>query len=204
MILDVMYYIVVTPLLTVTLTKIAYSGEQEMVVVDALKRMDSILNIQPLSEPAQYEMPKDNSVELRNVSYRYKGSSDYAVRELNISIGSGEHIALVGPSGGGKTTVSRLAARFWDVTGGKITLGGMNVSTADPETLFSELKIEDVLKEYDLWFYCWIYLPETHYNNAQNIIETNFEPLIYNDDIVNFWIYTYTDFEYQKCKEYVC
>ena len=64
-----------------------------------------------------------------------------------------------------------------------------------------ELKIEDVLKEYDLWFYCWIYLPETHYNNAQNIIETNFEPLIYNDDIVNFWIYTYTDFEYQKCKE---
>ena len=64
-----------------------------------------------------------------------------------------------------------------------------------------ELKIEDVLKEYDLWFYCWIYLPETHYNNAQNIIETNFEPLIYNDDIVNFWIYTYTDFDYQKYKE---
>lgn len=141
MILDVMYYIIVTPLLTVTLTKIAYSGEQEMVVVDALKRMDSILNIQPLSEPARYEMPKDNSVELRNVSYRYKGSSDYAVRELNISIGSGEHIALVGPSGGDKTTVSRLAARFWDVTGGKITLGGMNVSTADPETLFSAYSI---------------------------------------------------------------
>lgn len=138
-ILDVMYYIIVTPLLTVTLTKIAYSGEQEMVVVDALKRMDSILNIQPLSEPAQSEMPKDNSVELRNVSYRYKGSSDYAVRELNISIGSGEHIALVGPSGGGKTTTAELIARFFDVTEGSILIGGADIRSIPQDELMKQV-----------------------------------------------------------------
>ncbi|MBQ5989695.1 MAG: ABC transporter ATP-binding protein [Oscillospiraceae bacterium] len=127
LILDVMYYIIVTPLLTVTLTKIAYSGEQEMIVADALKRMDSILEITPLKDTSSSEHPKDNSVELVNVGYKYKDAADYAVKDLNLKIGSGEHIALVGPSGGGKTTTAELIARFFDVTEGKITFGGADI-----------------------------------------------------------------------------
>ena len=127
LILDVMYYIIVTPLLTVTLTKIAYSGEQEMIVADALKRMDSILDITPLEDTSSAEHPKDNSVALVNVGYKYKDAAEYAVKDLNLKIGSGEHIALVGPSGGGKTTTAELIARFFDVTEGKITVGGADI-----------------------------------------------------------------------------
>ncbi|WP_455529698.1 ABC transporter ATP-binding protein [Ruminococcus sp.] len=139
MILNVMYYIIVTPLLTVTLTKIAYSGEQEMVVVDALKRMDSILNIQPLAEAKKVELPKDNSVELKNVSFRYMDSADYAVKGLNIKIDSGEHIALVGPSGGGKTTTAELIARFFDVTEGSVLIGGADIRNIPQEELMKQV-----------------------------------------------------------------
>ncbi len=111
-ILNVMYYIIVTPLLTVTLTKIAYSGEQEMVVVDALERIDHIMKIEPLADKTGTAEPKDNSVTLENVSFRYKDAQTDAVHGLNISIAGGEHIALVGPSGGGKTTTAELIARF--------------------------------------------------------------------------------------------
>ncbi len=135
LILDVMYYIIVTPLLTVTLTKIAYSGEQEMIVGDALKRMDSILEITPLEDTSSSEHPKDNSVELVNVGYKYKDAADYAVKDLNLKIGSGEHIALVGPSGGGKTTTAELIARFFDVTEGKIMVGGADIRHIPQEEL---------------------------------------------------------------------
>ena len=135
LILDVMYYIIVTPLLTVTLTKIAYSGEQEMIVADALKRMDSILEIAPLEDTSSAEHPKDNSVELVNVGYKYKDAAEYAVKDLNLKIGSGEHIALVGPSGGGKTTTAELIARFFDVTEGKITVGGADIRHIPQEEL---------------------------------------------------------------------
>lgn len=139
MILNVMYYIIVTPLLTVTLTKIAYSGEQEMVVIDALKRMDSILDIEPLKSPEKTEHPQDNSVELRNVAYRYKDSAEDAVHDLNIRIASGEHIALVGPSGGGKTTTAELIARFFDVTGGSILIGGADIRNIPQDELMDQV-----------------------------------------------------------------
>ena len=139
MILNVMYYIIVTPLLTVTLTKIAYSGEQEMVVTDALMRMESVLDIEPLSESGRPETPRDNSVTLENVCYRYKDAETDAVHNLNICIKRGEHIALVGPSGGGKTTVAELIARFFDVTKGIISIGGVDIRSIPQEQLMKRI-----------------------------------------------------------------
>ena len=139
MILNVMYYIIVTPLLTVTLTKIAYSGEQEMVVVDALKRMDNILNIEPLNNTGKKVFPKDNSVELSGAGYKYKDSSGFAVHDVNIKIKSGEHIALVGPSGGGKTTTAELIARFFDVTEGTVKIGGVDIRDIPQEELMRQI-----------------------------------------------------------------
>lgn len=138
-ILNVMYYIIVTPLLTVTLTKIAYSGEQEMVVVDALERIDTIMKIEPLADGTGSAEPQDNSVTLENVSFRYKDAQTDAVHGLNISIASGEHIALVGPSGGGKTTTAELVARFFDVTEGCIKIGGVDIRELDQKKMMERV-----------------------------------------------------------------
>ena len=127
LILNMMYYIIITPLLTVTLTKIAYAGEQEMQVIDSIKRIDGILNIRPLSETDQEKQPKDYSVELKNIRYRYPDAEKDAVHDLSLSIPSGQHVAFVGPSGGGKTTTAALIARFFDVQEGAIEIGGVNV-----------------------------------------------------------------------------
>lgn len=126
-ILNIMYYIIVTPLLTVTLTKVAYSGEHEMVVVDALSRIDTILDMQPLEEAEGNKMPKDYAITLLHVSYRYKDSAGDAVSDLSLRINAGEHVAFVGPSGGGKTTTAALIARFFDVDEGEILIGGVNI-----------------------------------------------------------------------------
>ena len=126
-ILNIMYYIIVTPLLTVTLTKVAYSGEHEMVLVDALSRIDTILDMQPLEEAEGNKMPKDHAITLSHVSYRYKDSAGDAVSDLSLRINAGEHVAFVGPSGGGKTTTAALIARFFDVDEGEILIGGVNI-----------------------------------------------------------------------------
>jgi len=139
LLLNMMYYIIVTPLLTVTLTKIAYSGEQEMVVMDAVSRIDSILEIEPLKEPEKGQAPADCSVELENVSYRYKDAADDAVHGLTLHIRAGEHVAFVGPSGGGKTTTAALIARFFDVTEGAVKIGGVNVKDIPQEELMNHI-----------------------------------------------------------------
>ena len=138
-ILNIMYYIIVTPLFTVTLTKIAYSGEQEMVVVDALKRIDTIFDIQPLENAENSEISKDDSVTLSDVSFRYQNAKTDAVQHLNIQIKSGEHIALVGPSGGGKTTTAELIARFFDVTEGSVQIGGVDIRNIPQEILMQKI-----------------------------------------------------------------
>ena len=135
LILNMMYYIIITPLLTVTLTKIAYAGEQEMQVIDSIKRIDGILNIQPLSETNQGKQPKDYSVELKNIRYRYPDAENDAIHDLSLSIPSGQHVAFVGPSGGGKTTTAALIARFFDVQEGAIEIGGVNVKDIPQNTL---------------------------------------------------------------------
>lgn len=134
-----MFYIIVTPLLTVTLTKIAYSGEQEMVVVDALGRIDTILALEPLAETDRKAIPADNSVELKNVCYRYPDAHTDAVHKLSMNIHAGEHIALVGPSGGGKTTIAELIARFFDVTEGCIEIGGASIKDIPQSELMNRV-----------------------------------------------------------------
>ncbi len=134
-ILDIMYYIIVTPLVTVALTKIAYSGEAEMTLVDALKRADRIMEIEPLEEKRTIQKPEDHGIELKNVSYRYQGARRDAVKDVSIRIESGQHIALVGPSGSGKTTLAQLMVRFFDVSKGEILIGGVNVKDISQKEL---------------------------------------------------------------------
>jgi ATP-binding cassette subfamily B protein len=138
-ILDIMYYILITPLVTIALTKIAYSGEAEMTLIDALKRVDNIMEIEPLTEGKSGQEPADHGIELKNVSYRYKDAARDAVSDVSFTIKPGEHVALVGPSGSGKTTLAELMVRFFDVTSGKILIGGVNVKDLSSKTLMDQV-----------------------------------------------------------------
>lgn len=124
---DLLFYVIITPVITVTLTKIMFSSENKMIVADAMKRIESVLDMKPLEETKTPKHPKDNSIKLSGVEFRYAEAAENAIDGVDLTVDSGEHIALVGPSGGGKTTLASLIARFWDTTEGQILIGGVDV-----------------------------------------------------------------------------
>ena len=132
--LNLMFYIIITPLLTVTLTKIMFNSENKMVVSDAISRIDSVMSMEPLSQGSAPVKPADHSVELRNVSYSYDGSNK-ALDGISLKIGSGQTCAFVGPSGGGKTTLANIISRFFDADSGEVLIGGVNVRDFPKEQL---------------------------------------------------------------------
>jgi len=133
-----MYYIIVTPLITVALTKVAYSGEAEMTLIDAVERVKAIMEIEPLTEEGKM-VPDHTTLELRGVSYRYKDAARDAVNDVSLKIGEGEHVAFVGPSGSGKTTLCELMARFFDVKSGEILIGGVNIKNIPQDKLMQSI-----------------------------------------------------------------
>lgn len=139
LILNIIFYVLITSILTVTLMKIAYAGESQMIVEDALKRMDNILDVAPLAEAGKKEVPRDASVELKNVAFAYDDTKGNAIDGISLNIRAGEHIALVGPSGGGKTTLVSLIARFWDVKSGAVKIGGVDVKNIDSKELMNHV-----------------------------------------------------------------
>lgn len=134
-VLNVIFYMLITSVLTVTLMKIAYAGESQMIVDDALSRVREILEIEPLSDNGKNEKPADSSITLENVAFSYDNAKNNAIDGVNLSVKSGGHIALVGPSGGGKTTLASLIARFWDVKSGSVKIGGADVRNIPSEEL---------------------------------------------------------------------
>mgnify|MGYP002642793707 CR=1 FL=1 len=138
-ILNLFFYILITSILTTTLMKVAHAGESKMLVEDALNRMDSIMKVQPLPESKQTQVPSDASIDIENISFIYQDASTKAIDSLSIHIKSGEHVALVGPSGGGKTTVASLISRFWDVSEGNIKIGHVDVKDIEQKELMNQV-----------------------------------------------------------------
>ena len=138
-ILNLFFYILITSILTTTLMKIAYAGESQMMVEDALNRMDLIMNVQPLPESKEVKVPSDASIDIENISFSYQNTSTKAIDHLNMHIQAGQHIALVGPSGGGKTTVASLICRFFDVNEGSIKIGHVNVKDIEQKELMNQV-----------------------------------------------------------------
>ena len=133
--LNLIFYIIFTPIISVTLMKVMFMSENNMIVSDALQRIDGILAIKPLSEPFAPQTPKDNSVTFENVTFAYEGADRNAIDGITLDVKAGETVALVGPSGGGKTTAAGLVARFWDTASGAVKVGGVNVKDIDRQTL---------------------------------------------------------------------
>lgn len=125
--LNLLYYIIITPSIAVTLNRIMFASENEMIVAEALDKTGRILAIDPLSESTEIKLPQDNELILKDVRFRYPEAKCFAVDGVSLDIKPGQKIALVGSSGGGKTTTASLMARFFDVTEGSITLGGVDI-----------------------------------------------------------------------------
>ena len=134
--LNLLFYIIITPVISLTLTKIMYMSENQLIVADALNRIDSVLKAAPVSIPDAPQHPKDGSVELKDVVFSYDGTTD-VVNGVSLRIPSGSTVALVGPSGGGKSTLASLMCRFFDVKRGSILVGGANVRDIPKEELMN-------------------------------------------------------------------
>lgn len=132
--LNLLFYIIITPVISVTLTKIMFQSENAMIVDDALKRIDSVLNAQPLKAVSTPLHPRDASVELQDVSYSYDGEKN-AVDGVSLRIQPGEMVAFVGPSGGGKTTLANMISRFFDPQSGRVMIGGVDVRDMEKREL---------------------------------------------------------------------
>ena len=136
---NILFYIIITPILTVTLMKVAYAGESQMIVKDALERMYSLLEVEPLREAADPKMPKDSGISIGNIKFTYDENKMNAIDGITLDIKPGEHVAFVGPSGGGKTTLASLIARFWDVKEGSIKIGGVDVKDIATNELMKQV-----------------------------------------------------------------
>lgn len=134
--LNLLFYIIITPVISLTLTKIMYMSENQLIVADALNRIDSVLKAAPVSVSDTPKHPKDGSVELKDVVFSYDGTTD-VVNGVSLRIPSGSTVALVGPSGGGKSTLASLMCRFFDVKRGSILVGGANVRDIPKEELMN-------------------------------------------------------------------
>lgn len=137
--LNLLFYIIITPIITVTLNKIMFSSENKMIVADALARVDGIMDRRPLEESEREEQPKDHSIIFERVSFRYEDAAKDALHQINLKIGEGEHVAFIGPSGGGKTTLASLIARFFDVTEGAVKIGGVDVRDIPSKELLEQV-----------------------------------------------------------------
>lgn len=137
--LNFIFYVIFTPIITTALTKVMYMSENGMIVADALERVHSILDLKPLPEPQESEEPQDNSVEFDNVSFRYSNAQSDALKNVSFKVNAGQTVALVGPSGGGKTTAAGLISRFWDVREGAVRIGGVNVKNIKHEELMNNV-----------------------------------------------------------------
>ena len=134
--LNLIFYIVITPVISLTLTKMMYMSENNMIVKDALERIDGVLSVSPMSESETPEYPADSSVELNDVHFSYDGKNE-VIRGVTMNIGAGQTVALVGPSGGGKSTLAGLMARFFDVKSGSIKIGGADIREIPKEELMN-------------------------------------------------------------------
>lgn len=136
--LNLIFYIIITPVISLILTKMMYQSENAMIVADALQRVDTILDAEQLPETVNGKKPSDSSVEFRNVSYSYDGIKN-AVENISLNIPAGSTVAFVGPSGSGKSTLANLVSRFFDVSEGQVLVGGVDVRNIKKEILMDNV-----------------------------------------------------------------
>lgn len=138
LLLNLIFYIIITPVIGTTLTKIMFMSEDAMIVNDAINRIDEVLKEKPLPECRKVQEPFNYSITLEEVSYSYDGKKN-ALDHISLSIGQGQKAALVGPSGGGKTTLANIVTRFFDPQKGRILIGNVDIRDISKEVLMNKI-----------------------------------------------------------------
>ena len=133
---DFMFYVIFTPVCAVMMNKIMTVSQDWMLASHALEGIEGILAEKPLVEAVNPQKPKNHSIEFEGVYFDYEKTDgdEHILNNINFKINENKTVALVGPSGGGKTTIASLIPRFWDVDEGSIKVGGVdvrNISTRD-------------------------------------------------------------------------
>ena len=136
--LNLLFYIIITPVISLTLTRMMYMSESKMVVADALARIDSVLEAAPMQVQAISQHPQDASVALQDVRFSYDGKTE-VIKDVSLDIQPGQTVAFVGPSGGGKSTLASLVCRFFDVQSGSVRVGGADVRDIPKEELMDTI-----------------------------------------------------------------
>lgn len=125
--LNFVFYVIFTPAISTTLTKIMFMGEESMKVEDAILRFNELMSINPLKEPEKPEIPDEYGITFDDVTFKYRAELPDAISHVNLKIPANRVTAFVGPSGSGKSTAAGLIARFYDVTGGKVSIGSTDI-----------------------------------------------------------------------------
>ena len=133
------FYAVFSAIISTALARIMFAAGGMMQANDALSRIKEVMDAPTLPVTDHPRTPADNSVEFRDVTFTYEGTDQPAIDGVSFSVPAGSTIALVGPSGGGKTTAASLIPRFWDVDDGAVLAGGVDVRDMDPHTLMDQV-----------------------------------------------------------------
>ena len=134
-VLSFIFYVVFTPATASVLMKLMYTNNYAMLVTESIERIDNILNEDILPEAVKSEIPKDYSINFSDVSFSYEGNEEMAIKNIDFTATQGTVTALVGSSGGGKTTIANLIPRFFDVSKGTISIGGIDIRNISTEKL---------------------------------------------------------------------
>lgn len=138
-IINFAFYAVFSAIISTALAKIMFAASGIMLANTALGRINTIMEAPILKTPDNPKVPIDNKVEFVDVSFTYDGSETPALSNISFTVEAGQTIALVGPSGGGKSTAASLIPRFWDVTSGVVKVGGVDVTQIDPHILMDQV-----------------------------------------------------------------
>ena len=133
------FYAVFSAIISTALARIMFAASGMMLADTALSRIQPVMDAPTLPVPEHPRMPKDNRVVFRNVSFTYDGAQAPALSHVSFTAEPGQTVALVGPSGGGKTTAASLIPRFWDVDSGVVEVGGVDVRQIDPHVLMDHV-----------------------------------------------------------------
>lgn len=136
---DFVFYAVFSAIISTALAKIMFAASGMMLAQTALGRIDQVMNAPELEICEDPETPHGNMIEFKDVSFTYDGSDIPALSHVSFRVDPGETVALVGPSGGGKTTAASLIPRFWDVSSGSVEVGGVDVRKIDPYVLMDNI-----------------------------------------------------------------
>jgi len=136
---DFAFYAVFSAIVSTALARIMFAASGMMLAKTALARIDTVMNAPTLEFTDNPQIPKDNSVEFKDVTFTYEGADVPALEHVSFKVLPGQTVALVGPSGGGKTTAASLIPRFWDVSSGVVEVGGVNVKYIDPHILMDKV-----------------------------------------------------------------